>query len=374
MKPKSLALCLIMLGCAPTKPTAFVEGRARAERDYSSGRYQRAAQDWQKAARAADRATDREEAMYRVATSKQRAGDIEGARNAYTELLRAFPKGSRAARAAYELASLELDAHHEEAALGLFVRVMEEYPESGIAGRALERCLVSILGDAGVDEKLGFLATLSDIESPELDEEIGYKRARLLLDNKRLPQAKQEFLRVAERYPYPQGAYWDDALWYAADIERRLHHPDAALSLLRRMLNERETAHFQGSYQRPRYAQAQFRIAEIYRDDLERPEIALSEFRRVFTEHPTSLLRDDALWQEALLAHDQGLGSRACDAIQHLIQSLPESRFVGCARRLCPRVAVPGARPCRRYIERTLESTSRAERSHEVEGEPQSSK
>jgi hypothetical protein len=77
------------------------------------------------------------------------------------------------------------------------------------------------------------------------------------------------------------------------------------------------------------------RIAEITRDGLRDMPGARAEFHRVFTDHPTSLLRDDALWSEALLAREAGDGGAACRAMSLLVDELPESRYVRCARLLC---------------------------------------
>jgi hypothetical protein len=124
------------------------------------------------------------------------------------------------------------------------------------------------------------------------------------------------------------------------------------------MLREVEPALLQGSYTRPRYAEAQYRIAEIYRDDLAQPERARREFRRVFDEYPTSLLRDDALWQEALIGRATGDSNASCDPLTKLVTQLPDSRYAPCAVLLC--ASVPRATPersCRGYIRRTLESS-----------------
>jgi TolA-binding protein len=374
-KKALLAFSFLVLSCAPGKPPAFVEARAQAERDYANGRYELAARSWQRAADAAEHARDREEAMYRVATSRDRSGNVDAARAAYQAVISNFPNGSLAPRAAYELARFELETGNHEKALKLYVQLIEKYPESGLAGRAVDRCLVGILKDAPTEEKIRFLSGLSLLEMSETKEKVGFMRAKLLYEHERLSEAKQEFLTVAAQYPYPYGGYWDDALWYAADAERRLGKPKAALKLLARMLNEREAAHFQGSYQRSRYAEAQFRIAEIYRDDLAEPSKAMRAFRHVFTDHPTSLLRDDALWQEARIAQHLGLAAAACDAVGKLNSKLPDSRFVGCSKALCPTARVDAALPCRRYILRELESSiEKAESSDEPSSGGQSSK
>ena len=126
-----------------------------------------------------------------------------------------------------------------------------------------------------------------------------------------------------------------------------------------RSVEEVESAHLQGSYTRTRYAEAQFRIAEIYRDDLHQPGEAMKQFRRVFDEHPTSLLRDDALWQEALIGSTTHQANRSCDALSQLVAQLPDSRYAACASLLCAELAERApVRTCRPYIRRSVDSSA----------------
>src|SRR5262249_22100862 len=144
----------------------------------------------------------------------------------------------------------------------------------------------------------------AELEKSELDETLRYERGRLLERQGSLLEARDAYLDGAARHPYPQGVLWDDALVPAASCEERLGRPLAAIALLERMLAERESSWKIASYDRAHYAEARFHVAEIFRDRLHDPERARSEFRRVYSEHTTSRLRDDALWQEALLARE----------------------------------------------------------------------
>jgi TolA-binding protein len=109
-----------------------------------------------------------------------------------------------------------------------------------------------------------------------------------------------------------------------------------------------------GSYERARYAEARFRLAELYRDALGDPARARREFRRVFDDHPTSLLGDDALFQEALMARSAGDVSGTCAPLRILKAKLPASRFAACASELCPRLGNEATRRCAPYILESL--------------------
>jgi len=182
-----------------------------------------------------------------------------------------------------------------------------------------------------------------------------YFRAAALERAGRTQTARDRFLYVADHYPYPRGALWDDALWHASLAEEKLGRFRAAVTHLERMLAEREPPSPPGSYERPRYDESRFRIAVLYRDRLNDPAAAARNFWRVFTDHPKSLLRDDALWQVALLNRRLGDRAAACSALETLIGELPDSRFAPCAGELCPQLRKQDARSCRPYIRRDLE-------------------
>ncbi len=343
-------------GCAKAYPEPYLNERASAERNYTSGRYREAALAWQRASNSTPDASDRSEAVFRAAAAYQRAGDFEHATQLYRQLLEAKPAAERAPRAAYELALIEEKEGAELESKARLHWLITRYPRSAMAGRAFERLLRRIERLDGTEAALDFAKSIeTSKDAPELSEQVGYELARLLAENGQLNEALAAYLELARDFPYPRGAYWDDALWHAAAIEREQGRPRKALEHLERMLKDAEPAHFQGSYTRSRYAEAQFRIAEIYRDDLDEQTEARRQFHKVFANYPTSLLRDDALWEEARLAHATGDRAAACEVMRLLTKELPDSRYAACSQRLCPEVATPDPkRPCHTYILRSL--------------------
>lgn len=347
-----LVSCLVTAACAASPSRAYREQWATAQRAYAHGRYSEAAAAWDRAAHLAGDDSDRVEAMYRRAASLKRAGRWQHAADAYDKLLRTAPRSARAARAAYERALLEL-AHGDRArARDLFEQVPRDHPSSALASRAVDRALSLIADDT---EKLAYL-TLSVQREPgtELEEYARYRRARLLDTMGDIEGAYAEYLDLAARFPYPDGPHWDDSLWYAAQIDRRRGRYERAIALLDRMLLSRERSHFAGSYERSRYSEAAFRIAEIYRDDLHDRARARRRFERFYDEHRTSRMRDDAKWEEARLSRALGDTARACEAIGTLAADYPESRFVGCGPLLCPSMPPVPGKECHDYIARDL--------------------
>jgi hypothetical protein len=113
----------------------------------------------------------------------------------------------------------------------------------------------------------------------------------------------------------------------------------------------RESSTFAGSYERPRFSPAQYRIAVLYRDALHDHAAARREFHKLYADHPTSILRDDALWQEATLARTDGDTQSACTLMAALTKDFPSSRYVACAQTLCPTAPTSSSR-CHPYITR----------------------
>jgi len=349
-----LGAALLTGACAASLPAPYQRARAAAERSYAAGRYDEAAAHWLDAAKAAARRYDREEARYRAAAAFRRARRDAQAEAIYRELA-AKSSGERSARAAFDLATLSIERGELERGHELLRQAILRHPGSGVARLALDRYLDFVRERGGSRAVLAWLDTAKkELGHSELAEALGYQRARELEATEELVPARDAYLESARRFPYPRGAYWDDALFRASLIDERLGRYHEAIADLRRLLAERESAHLQGSYQRPRYAPAQYRIAELYRDRLNDPAAARREFRRVFNEHETSVLRDDALWNEALLAARAGDRRASCDALALLTRDLGESRYAPCAPALCPGLKAPEGRRCHAYIEQQL--------------------
>lgn len=345
----------LLVACAPSVAPKYARARAAAERAYAAGRYLEAADAWQRAADAATRQRDRDEAHYRKAASLNRAGESEAAATEYRALAR-NEKTERAARSLFDLAEIARDDGDAAAAAARLDELLRRYPESGLAPRALSLRVEEVRSHGGESDVQRFLNQLLQRGThPELEQFVHYAYAESLERQGDSVAALDRYLLVAARFAYPTGSLWDDALWHAADIEAKRNRPTRAIELLRRMLKERESSLGVGSYERPRYADAQYRIAELYRDALHDPEEARVEFRRLFSEHPQSRLRDDAKWQEALIAYRQGDGASACSAAKDLIGSVPDSRYAPCAALVCSSLTSNvNSRRCHDYIRREV--------------------
>lgn len=339
---------LLLLGCGTRLPARFVAEQSAAERAYGQGDYRAAAARWQTAAEAAPSAREREEAVYRQAASLERAGDRTAAETIYAQLERG--SGERAERAAFARADSVVARGDAVAGYALLRRAVVRFPGSGLARHAVQRFLDRVTETHGAPGRLAELERLGqELRGTELEENLIFSRAQWLENAGQTQAALRAYLDQAARFPYPRGVFWDDALLAAARLDEGLGRPEAAVEHLQRLLRERETARMSGSYERTSYAQARFRIAEIYRDRLREPRRARAEFRRVWADHPTSRLGDDALFEEALIALGSQDSAGACDAARLLVEREPSSRFSQCATALCPKLRST-AGSCRPYV------------------------
>jgi TolA-binding protein len=324
---------------------------AAAERAYGAGRYTEAAEEWARAAEATRKPGHRDEARYRQAASLERAGRLAEARAVFERLARESPAGDRAARAAYEQALLSEKLGDTERARAEMDAVVRRYPQSGVAPPALRRSLDyrNTDGESAVRAYLDGL--IPSLENTELGEYLHAAYAASLAESGQLAAARDRYLFLAKRYPYPAGGLWDDALFHAAELDRTLGDPKAAIETLERMLSRRETAHVSGSYEKGRYAEAQFRIGELYRDALGDPAKARAAFEKLWARHLESRLRDDAAWNAALLAKAAGDEPGACRDLKALIAELPTTRYAACVPSLCPTLPPPtNSGLCHEYI------------------------
>ena len=344
-------LVALIGGCAHAKDVAFLNAKSAADQAEAEGRPRDAAIAYERAAASAKEGRNRGEARYLAAASYARLGDLERARELYQQLLREEPGHARAPRSAFALAQLQLQSGDQRAALVALDHVIVSYPNAGLARRALALRLQATReqGDAVSSFLNGLLPIVA---STELDEDVRYAVARELETSGRLSEARAAYLDCAARHPYPHGSLFDDALYHASQLAEQLGDYPAAIADLERLLREREPSALVGSYERPRYAPSALRIAELYRDRLHDHPAARRAFHRLYSDHDTSILRDDALWQEALLAREDGDERGTCTLTALIKREFPSSRYAPCADVVCAPHAAPG-QGCHAYVLRS---------------------
>jgi tetratricopeptide (TPR) repeat protein len=338
--------------CGAPAADAFARAKAAGDRATSAGRYEEAARRYREASARADTARDRDEARFLEAATYHRAGDRARALALYDAIVRSSPAGERAARARFDAAFLRAGAGEARGWADLEAALFA-LPEAGSARRALE-VIVRREDDARPGGALAWLAAAAPrLEKTGLAEYASYLRAQALRRAGRLREARDAFAETATRHPYPYGGLTDDAWWNASLLDERLGDARAAVADLERLLAPRERAVGNGSYERPRFDDAQLRLGALYRDALRDEASARRAFRRLYRDFPSSTLRDDALWAEARLARRAGDRDALCAIAVELRERLADSRYAGCTTLLCPHIAPsPKAPRCRDYLRR----------------------
>lgn len=341
-----IVLAMALGGCSAGMSASYRRRIAEGDREYSSGRFHSAAVAYEGAAADAEVPRDRNDARYRAAMACRRVGD-----RACTERLLSLVTGEGSdwehrARARLQLAVMGLDstvpseiaaAHRSLAAL------VEEAPDTGPARGALRLRLRALDAEIPIRSAaitwLGSLAANPRIQNSLMIESVLAERAIRIEATGDPVAAETAWLAVVEFVPYPDNSHWDDGHFALARVQRAVGRPRDALATLARMLAVREVSWGNGSYAAPRFDDGAMLAAEILRDDLDEPRAAADAFHRVFSEHRTSLRRDNALWEEAALRRKDDLVG-ACVVWRTLLVEFPCQRFA--RRAVSEMAACPG--------------------------------
>lgn len=334
----SVACFALLGGCGgPNRGDAYVRSIAEARRNHHNGRFDVAATKFDEAAKSAKLPRDAVYARYEAALARARAGDVARAAAELRAIAGAKPPSAYSAQAAFKAAELAR-TNDEAAGLRELEAVAVDFPESGVAQVALGH-VVRHDDESGPEAALAHLdRLLPRVKGTKVEEKVAYERARRLEALSRTEAARDAYLAVATRWPYPFGGFNDDALYRAAEMEEKLGHPREAIAILERLLSQREVSSFMGSYERPRYLPAILRIAQIYEEKLNDRANARVTLHRVYSDFTTSTMRDDALWREAELWRKDGDASTACARLSTLADDFPDSRYVPCAAQRCPAI------------------------------------
>jgi tetratricopeptide (TPR) repeat protein len=351
-----LALILGVTGCAVSHGAAYDAAVRSAARSEGAGRFAAAADDYDKAALAGTRGRDQDEARWDAAEATAHSGNIAGAASRY-EAIAGDGGSEHQAEAAFRLATLRIESGDPDRGWQDMEQVPRRFSTHGVAHVAIRK-LVEHADQRGVRAGLDEVHALErDLESTELVQLVTYLEATHVEALGDDHAAREAYGRIADRWPYPFGSFFDDSLWHASVIDEKLGLYQQAIDDLERMLLQRETTSIVGSYERPKFVPAMVRVGELYRDRLHDRARARDAFHRLYADFAHSTLRDRALWLEAALWREDGDVATACSRLATLVGQFPDSRYVPCAIERCPGLARPRAsvapRECRQYIERT---------------------
>jgi tetratricopeptide (TPR) repeat protein len=353
----SAVLAAAVSGCAhgeSVRGDAFDAAFAKGERAESAGRWTEAGAAYDEAAEAARRGRDRGQATWDAALMLVRTGRLSEALARLDAI--AAGGGEHAPEAGLRAGILRIERGDPDAGCAQLREVAIHYPSHGVAHRAVQR-LVQRARETGGSR--GALRELQALEAAaggtELGQLLAYLTARELETLGDVEPALAAYRRIADRWPYPSGSFFDDALWHASLLDEELGRVRGAIDDLERMVRERETTFLVGTYERARYVPAVLRIGALWQS-LHEPTRARAAYDRLYRDFRNSTSRDDALWLEAESWRQEGQSGRACELLSTLIREFPDSRYVPCAVARCGSLGrSPGSvapQECHPYIER----------------------
>ena len=351
----ALAALSCSSACAPARGQLYDRAMMQASRAEGAGRLEEAAQLYAESARSAQRQRDRDLAQWDAADVLARAGHIAESVARFDAIAR-DATSEHQAEGAYRAATLRIEHGNAERGWRELEQLPRRFPSHGIAHVAVRR-LIDHADDEGPDAALSELRGLErDLGATELGELVAFASANHLERLGDEEAARDAYLRIAARWPYPAGAFFDDALWRASVLDEKLGRYQAAIDDLERLVAKRQTTSLMGSYERAKYVPAALRIGELYRDRMHDRPKARAAFHRLYAEFAHSTKRDEALWFEAALWREDKREREACECLATLVREFPDSRYVPCAVEKCPSVERPrksGApKECHAYIER----------------------
>ena len=217
----AVVLALAAACGAPDRGAVYVrdfDAAEKAETTPGASRTRRASTTRPRPARRS-RATPRTLATSRRARSRGRATPPTRAVKLHA-IAAANPPLEDSAEAAYAIAELRL-ARGDEAGWPALYDVATRFPSSGVARRALVR---AVKHD---DDAIGARATPREARgaraaprsAPSSPRPRGTRSRSTSTALGDVTAARDALLALAARFPYPRGAYWDDALWRASEID-----------------------------------------------------------------------------------------------------------------------------------------------------------
>jgi len=146
---------------------------------------------------------------------------------------------------------------------------------------------------------------------------------------------------------YPRGPLFDDALFTAAQLLRKLGRSGEAAERLARLAQAYTSAVLVGHYHQERLIESMFLLGQVYLRELNRPDQAITTLQQLLVRQPSSRLADDALllMAEAALRLQPAARPRACGYLARLFRDYPDSNHQRAAQALQRDQQCPSDRP-----------------------------
>lgn len=255
--------------------------------------------------------------------ARSKAGNVDGAIDAFTRAAAADPRGEAGARAALEAASLRSGATDDPKALVANYEKIIERSEGETRARArleLAELLVRLERDAEAQSHFR-----SYIDEAPTSPEVPFAWLSLAFCQWRLGELEPASASLSEltRVLPAESALEGDVLFLSGQVAAGLERPEAAESAWSKYLAEHA-----GGPREARVLRDLARLSEANGD----PAAAIGYLERRVDEHPRAAGADEALYRLAWLRQEEGQADEALAAYERLIEEYPESGFIGDAQ------------------------------------------
>lgn len=255
--------------------------------------------------------------------SEQRLEEAAEAYHRAEAVLRTRPD---AAQACYNAALVYLQLGQNEAAYRYLWRTVTHYPDQAFAADAMKHILRDGRERAPKDLAAELAKLRDSLGTTRIGDNLLVALAELEEDEFDSPtNALRYYDELVKRHR--SSGFYDDALWHGARVSLLLGDAKGAARRLKKLLATREVAFGAGSYFSVWLDNAQLKLGVILRDQLQDPKAALRAFGQLPSDYPTSLLRDDALFERALTLAQLRLHKDACKDLASLQRKFPDSKY-----------------------------------------------
>ena len=218
--PLVLATAVHATACAHSQSPRYAQAFSEAERCQTAGRFDEAAERYDRAADAAPNPRERAHAAYLAATMLASGGDIAGASARLEKLAAVRPATEHTPRALYDLADLRIAHGSGASGWADLERMVEVFPSTGLAVRALRRVAAEKDRTQGKKATIAYLDGVAQRRAgTEIEESALYAAATRLHATGDIEPAHAKYMSIVERWPYPFGRTWDDSLFHASEID-----------------------------------------------------------------------------------------------------------------------------------------------------------
>ena len=327
---RACAICLVLVAAACARPAHrldFDRQVYEAERLADRGRFEEAAASIGRLADLAYLETDRVGLHVRAADLHIRRGAL---RPALLELAAArrenLDRGQAALiRLRYARMADRLLGRPDRARR-MYLSLIEGFPDTVAARLALRDSMVMLARAHGPEAWMSFLEqAVYATGGTALRQVVAVHLARAKLRAGDSPRALDILEDIHLRSP--SSSVWHSATQLLVKLHRDAERHEAEAEALDRLISRFETSTKPGTYDSPLYTQGELRLASLYCEVLDRPAAGAAVLERFGARHPSSRLRDDALWQLAACRTRLGGEKQRWKVLCRLLAEHPLSKW-----------------------------------------------